>query len=192
MTDLTSTATRAAEPSRPLPAPPQPLYWRFLRLHHVRPNGWQRALLVEGVLAVAVTLVLADVASAWTLVVLPVASAVVVKAHDFLAGLLPGGRVQAPLDPPQLGDYLPFAVAVVVLLLLRLVVHGTAERTLVALSEAINVGASVLVYRYTVRRGLPQRTCVAFGVVSFVFGWFVGLLAAMLHIRQRRAQSATR
>jgi hypothetical protein len=189
MTDLTSTATRLAEPARTLPPPPQPLYWRFLRLHHVRPNGWQRALLVEGVLAVAVTLVLADVASAWTLLALPVASAVVVKAHDLLAGLLPGTRTRAPLHPPQLGDYLPFVVVIGGLLLLRLVVHGTAKGTLVALSEAINVGASLLVYRYTVRRGLPQRTCVVFAVVSFVFGWFVGLLAAMIHIR-RRAESA--
>jgi len=43
-----------------------PLYWRALRLQHLRPNGWQRAILVEGVLALAVVLVLADVATAWT------------------------------------------------------------------------------------------------------------------------------
>src|SRR4051794_2037706 len=65
-----------------------PLYWRLLRLRHVHPNGWQRAVLVEGVLAVAVTLVLADVASAWTLLALPVASAVIVKAHDVLVGMM--------------------------------------------------------------------------------------------------------
>ena len=69
--------------------PEEPLYWRLLRLRHVHPNGWQRALFVEGVIAVAVTLVLADVASAWTLVVLPVAAAAVVKAHDLLTGMLP-------------------------------------------------------------------------------------------------------
>jgi hypothetical protein len=65
-----------------------PLYWRLLRLRHVRPNGWQRALLVEGVVSVAVVLTLADVATAWTLLVLPLAAAFVVKAHDVLAGLL--------------------------------------------------------------------------------------------------------
>lgn len=65
-----------------------PLYWRLLRLHYVRPNGWQRAILVEGVLALSLVLVLADVASAWTLLVLPLASALVVKAHDVLVGLL--------------------------------------------------------------------------------------------------------
>jgi hypothetical protein len=66
----------------------KPLYSRLLRLRNVHPNGWQRAVLGEGVLALAVVLVLADVASAWTLLVLPVAVAVVVKAHDVLAGLL--------------------------------------------------------------------------------------------------------
>lgn len=69
-----------------------PLYWRMLRLRRVHPNGWQRAMLVEGVVGVAVVLVLADVASAWTLLALPLASAVVVKAHDVLAGLLAGPR----------------------------------------------------------------------------------------------------
>ena len=65
-----------------------PLYWRALRLQHLRPNGWQRAILVEGVLALAVVLVLADVATAWTLLVLPLASGLLVKGHDVLAGLL--------------------------------------------------------------------------------------------------------
>ena len=67
------------------PAVKPPLYWRLLRLKTLRPNGWQRAMLVEGVLTVAVILVLADVASAWTLLVLPLASMVLVKANDMLA-----------------------------------------------------------------------------------------------------------
>lgn len=67
---------------------PDPLYWRLLRLRYVRPNGWQRAMLVEGVLGVAVVLTLADVATAWTLLVLPLASALVVKANDVIAGVL--------------------------------------------------------------------------------------------------------
>jgi len=66
----------------------RPLYPRLLRLKNVSPNGWQRALLGEGALALAVVLVLADVASAWTLLALPLGVAVFVKAHDVLAGLL--------------------------------------------------------------------------------------------------------
>lgn len=65
-----------------------PLYPRLLRLRHVRPTAWQRALLGEGALGLAVLLVLADLATAWTLLALPLAVAVVVKAHDGLAGLL--------------------------------------------------------------------------------------------------------
>jgi hypothetical protein len=78
-------------PDQPVVEPKPPLYWRALRLRHLRPNGWQRAVLVEGVLALAVILVLADVATAWTLLVLPLASALLVKGHDVLAGLLLGG-----------------------------------------------------------------------------------------------------
>jgi len=73
-----------------------PLYWRALRLQHLRPNGWQRAVLVEGVLALAVVLVLADVATAWTLLVLPLASALIVKGHDVLAGVLTWRRPSKP------------------------------------------------------------------------------------------------
>ena len=74
---MTEAATRRA-----------PLYPRLLRLRHVAPNAWQRAVLGEGALAVAVLLVLADLATAWTLVALPLAVAAVVKAHDALAGFL--------------------------------------------------------------------------------------------------------
>ncbi len=77
----------------------RPLYVRLLRLRHIAPNAVQRALLGEGSVAVAVLLVLADLASAWTLLVLPLAVAGVVKANDGLAGLLerpPRGRPDTP------------------------------------------------------------------------------------------------
>lgn len=76
------------------PPPPRrprgkrPLYARLLDLRHVHPNAWQRALLGEGSVAAGVVLVLADVASAWTIPVLPLAVAAVVKANDLLAGAL--------------------------------------------------------------------------------------------------------
>jgi hypothetical protein len=86
---MSAAASESAAPADP--ATPQgkpPLYWRVLRLQTLRPNGWQRALLVEGVLTVAVILTLADVASAWTLLVLPLASMLFVKGHDLLASAL--------------------------------------------------------------------------------------------------------
>lgn len=66
----------------------QPLYPRLLHLQHVHPNAWQRAVLGEGMAAVGGLLAMADLASAWTIVVLPAAVAVIVKGHDLLAGHL--------------------------------------------------------------------------------------------------------
>jgi hypothetical protein len=78
----TFTPATASAPSR------RPMYWRLLRLRHVRPNGWHRALFVEGSLVVGGLLALAGVASAWTVVALPVVVAVLVKAHDVLLGAM--------------------------------------------------------------------------------------------------------
>jgi hypothetical protein len=89
-------AGAADPPVVEVPAAKAPLYWRLLHLQTLRPNGWQRAVLVEGVLTVAVVLTLADVASAWTLLVLPLASMVFVKGHDLLATAL---RPPEPDDP---------------------------------------------------------------------------------------------
>lgn len=72
----------------------RPFYLAVLDLRHVQPNAWQRALLAEGSIAVAVFLALAGVASPWVILALPLTVAVVVKAHDVVTGLLP----QAP-DP---------------------------------------------------------------------------------------------
>ncbi len=60
----------------------------LVRLRHVHPKAWQRATLDAAPPVVAVLLVMADLATAWTLLVLPVGVAAVVKSHDVLAGLL--------------------------------------------------------------------------------------------------------
>jgi hypothetical protein len=88
----------AAEPdaSRTAPERRAPLYWRVLRLRHVHPNGWQRAVLLEGMVAAALVLVLAGVASLWTLLALPVVAALLVKIHDLLVGGM--HRVATPRD----------------------------------------------------------------------------------------------
>lgn len=70
----------------------RPLYPRLLRLRHVHPNAWQRAALGEGAIGVGVLLSMADLATAWTIVALPVAVAAIVKAHDVLQGLLDRSR----------------------------------------------------------------------------------------------------
>ena len=74
----------------------QPLYPQLLQLKHVHPNAWQRAVLGEGMAVLGGLLALADVASAWSIVVLPVAVGAVVKAHDVLAGYLEPAAVSPP------------------------------------------------------------------------------------------------
>ena len=76
------------------PAKPEkkPLYPRLLRLQHIHPNAWQRAALGEGAIGVGVLLSMADLASAWTILALPLAVAAIVKAHDALQGLLERGH----------------------------------------------------------------------------------------------------
>lgn len=86
-----------------------PLYPRLLHLRHVHPNAWQRAVLGEGAIVLAVVLVLADVASAWTLLALPVGVALVVKAHDVLAGLLSSPAGTAHDDGAAPGGAAPSA-----------------------------------------------------------------------------------
>jgi hypothetical protein len=99
MTDVTQDVSSESPDDAPVksahPAR-RPLYPRLLHLQHIHPNAWQRALLGEGALGIATLLVLADLATAWTLLVLPVAVALVVKAHDLLAG-----RLNAPAPDPE-------------------------------------------------------------------------------------------
>ena len=79
----------SAQEEQPAPKPKKkPLYPRLLHLRHIHPNAWQRAALGEGAIGVGALLAMADLASAWTIVVLPLAVAAVVKAHDALQGLL--------------------------------------------------------------------------------------------------------
>ena len=66
----------------------RPFYPMLLQLKNVHPNAWQRAVLGEGMALLGGLLAMADLASAWSILVLPVAVGVVVKGHDLLAGVL--------------------------------------------------------------------------------------------------------
>jgi hypothetical protein len=74
----------AAEGPRPVAAR-QPLYARLLRLRRTRLHWLLRALYFEGALALGVVLYLADAASAWVIVALPVTIAVAVKIYDVVS-----------------------------------------------------------------------------------------------------------
>ena len=82
----------------------EPLYPRILRLRNVAPNGWQRALLLEGMALTGALVALADRATAWAPVVLPAGAAVLVKFHDILAGLLPSRAGNDSAAPPGTGN----------------------------------------------------------------------------------------
>jgi hypothetical protein len=66
----------------------QPVYWRLLRLRHVRPGVALRVAFTVGATVVGVLLALAGLASAWGIIILPAAIAVAVKANDVIAGQL--------------------------------------------------------------------------------------------------------
>jgi hypothetical protein len=78
----------AARPSSRPRRERTPLYARLLRLRHLELRGWQRVLLGEGAVVLGVLVAMADLASAWSVAVLPLAVAAGVKFHDVLAGLL--------------------------------------------------------------------------------------------------------
>ncbi|GIG60934.1 hypothetical protein Lfu02_53060 [Longispora fulva] len=76
----------------------RPLYARVLRLRHLRPGGLMCFLLLEGSVLLAVLLSMAELVTWWSLVVLPVVVAVMVKVNDVIAGAT---RSQQP--PPAVG-----------------------------------------------------------------------------------------
>ena len=85
----------------------RPLHARLLGLRSLRLRAWQRAVLGEGSLVVSALLVLADLVSAWALLVLPAVVAALVKAHDVLAGQLRRPRTPTapvPQDRRRRGD----------------------------------------------------------------------------------------
>jgi len=64
-----------------------PLYHRLLRLRHYRPGRVMTVVLFEGSIAAPVLLWLADILAWWSILVIPVAVAVLVKFNDLVAGL---------------------------------------------------------------------------------------------------------
>lgn len=180
-------------PAAPAPVVP-PMYWRVLRLSAVRPNGWQRAILVEGVIGLSIVLALADVASAWTVLVLPLVTMAIVMAHDYLAGVLDPGRRSAP-PPARAADYAWVVGIPVAILLLRVLVHPSGEgrdTSLIVLGVLLWLGIAVLVYRYLVRRGVSKDRAAAIGAVTFLLSPLAGALGAALEARRRRMEGAGR
>jgi hypothetical protein len=70
----------------------RPGYARLLRLRHLRPSGLLCSLFLEGAVALGVLLALAELASWWSIPVLPLTVAAMVKVNDVVAGALRGSK----------------------------------------------------------------------------------------------------
>ena len=69
----------------------QSLYVRLLGLRHVRPGSLMCFILFEGSVLLAVLLSMAELVSWWSVLVLPLVIATMVKINDAVAGVLAGG-----------------------------------------------------------------------------------------------------
>jgi hypothetical protein len=82
-----------------------PLYARLLRLRNVAPSGLTCFFFLEGSVALAALLALAELVSWWGVVVLPVLVALMVKLNDMVAGAVrPAPREVARAEPQQEDD----------------------------------------------------------------------------------------
>jgi hypothetical protein len=98
----------------------RPAYARVLRLRHLSPGGILCSLFFEGALAVAILLALAELASWWSVAILPVTVAAMVKINDVVAGAVghpasqhPAPAAEADAVPPRLVVPRPAAPATV-------------------------------------------------------------------------------
>ena len=64
-----------------------PMYARLLRLRNIHPGGLLCFLFFEGALGLAVLLSLAELVTPWTVIILPVMVALMVKVNDVVAGV---------------------------------------------------------------------------------------------------------
>ncbi|HKT02727.1 MAG TPA: hypothetical protein VJT31_24620 [Rugosimonospora sp.] len=73
--------------AQPPAAVPAPLYARVLRLRGIRPGGLLCFLYFEGAVALGALLALAELTSWWSVIVLPVTVAAMVKVNDVITVL---------------------------------------------------------------------------------------------------------
>ncbi len=81
--------------------PTRPLYFRILRIRHLRPGWLATLVLFEGSCFVGVILTLADLTNGWAMLAVPAAVAVVLKFNDAIAGVLKRPLAVAQLNMPR-------------------------------------------------------------------------------------------
>jgi hypothetical protein len=97
----------------------RPLYSRALRLHHIRPGPILRLIYLEGAVGLAGLAALAELASWWSILVLPAVVGALVKAEDVATGYRrarasatpwPSVVTDAPATPVPVGQARPAGV----------------------------------------------------------------------------------
>jgi hypothetical protein len=80
--------------------PARPLYFRILRVRHIRP-GWLASLVIfEGSCFVGILLSFAELTDPWAILAVPAAVAVMLKFNDAVAGALKRPLAVAQLNTP--------------------------------------------------------------------------------------------
>ena len=92
-------ALRVGHPVRVRDLSNQPFYARLLRLRSIHPRGVLCGLFFEGSLLVAGFVALAELASWWSLLVLPLTVAALVKTDDLVTGWRADAVRNAALQP---------------------------------------------------------------------------------------------
>ena len=82
--------------------PARPLYYRLLRLNHLRLRGPVAFALFEGTIGLAFLLALADFVSWWGVLAIPAAVALMVKLNDIVLGSVARPLAFAQLATPRL------------------------------------------------------------------------------------------
>lgn len=76
----------------------RPLYARALRLDYLRPSGAACGFFFEGMIAVAMLLSLAELVTWWSVIILPLLVAVLVKVNDMVAGVFADSAISRQLS----------------------------------------------------------------------------------------------
>jgi hypothetical protein len=78
----------------------RPLYFRLLRVRHLKARPWVVFLLFEGSFVLAILLALADMVNLWGLLAIPVTVAAMVKVNDVITGAMLEPLAHAQLRTP--------------------------------------------------------------------------------------------
>ncbi len=96
----TTTARAAARRSGRSSGTTRPLYFRALRIRHLRVRPWVVFLLFEGSFVLAILLAFAEIVDWWGVLIIPAVVAIMVKVNDMVAAAMLEPLAEAQLRTP--------------------------------------------------------------------------------------------